>query len=300
MDALSQRRFFLTGNSRAPESNLYGGPRISLWPEGPSANRTIYDKAAAFCTTLATASATPNPYYFERLNPLSPTDDWTKFARNQILYKYLQTLTDAPVPGFGGNFKGKWGDDRDQVLTEVFDYVRCVNLRDNSTGATQFTTNGQVAPIRIDTNNTKGFGRFQTISQFGIHFICGQDGPQGLSTVNSTVTALPAGQRYIEASLLFEPFSPSLGYHELSESLSYQVTLKSPLSVSGQDLQFPTGAVTKASSSSFGGIWHGRWWGGAQGIRAARPDVHFILLQRRRANARSAGGELWARRAAPA
>ena len=264
VDYLNKRRFFLTANSRAPELNLYGRPRISLWPEGPVSKQTAYDKLAAFCSSTQNGS---NPSYFQRSDPVSPTNDYTSISRNQIVYAYLQAITALAVPGFGGDFKTKLGADRDQVLTEIFDYIRCVNLRDNSTGATQFTTNGQVAPIRIDINNTKGFGRFQTISQFGIHFICGQDGPNGLSTVDTTVAALPAGQRYIEASLLFEPFSPSLGYHELLESLSYQVTLKTPMSVNGIDLQFPNGTVTKASSNSFGGIWHGRTWGGAQGIR---------------------------------
>ncbi len=269
-DFLNQRRFFLTASSRAPELNLFGRPRISLWPEGPAARRTAYDKLAAFCATLGSTSSQSS--YFQRADPLSPTNDWNNLARNQVVYKYLQTMTDSVVPGFGGDFKTKLGNDRDQVLTEIFDYIRCINLRDNSTGATQFTANGQVAPIRIDnadpSKTTKGFGRFHSISQFGIQFICGQDGPSGLSTVTgSGVTALPAGQRYLEASLLFEPFSPSLGYHELHESLSYEVTVKTPMTVNGTDLQFPAGMVTKSSNNSFGGIFHGRYWGGAQGIR---------------------------------
>lgn len=268
---LRRARFFLTANSRAPEVNLYGKPRISLWPENSDpAKRSPFDTLAAFCTTLGDAtSGTPQLFYFQRSDATSPTMDYDNIARNKVLYKYLQDLTSAKLPGFGSDFASKWKTDRDQVLTEIFDYIRCVNLRDKQAGATAYANNGQVAPIKIA--DTKGFGRFQTISQFGIHFICSQDYPASAAAAKgdtgANAIALAKDERAIEAAIIFEPYSPSLGYYELYEALSYEITVKSPMKVNDKDLQFPTTQIVKSSSNRFGGIWHGRNWGGAQGIR---------------------------------
>ncbi len=272
---LRRSRFFLTANSRSPELNLFGQPRISLWPEHSNiASRTAYDKLAAFCTTLGT-STSGNTYHFQRLDSTSPTADWVLadakgVKRNQLLYKYLQTLTNRAVPGFGGNFKDKWTTgaitDRDQILTEVFDYIRCTNLKDPQSGATPYATNGslygQVAPI-IPDNDTKGFGRFHTISQIGMHFICSQDGAEGVSGANG----LSKDQRWIEAALLIEPFSPSLGWYRLQEDMFFDVKFLTPMTIDGNDLKMSS--VGKALTNKIGSGWHnnGRERGGAGGLR---------------------------------
>lgn len=278
-ERLRQSRFFLTANSRAPELNLFGQPRITLWPvSADPAQRTVFDQLAAFCGTIGTG-AQAKPFYFQRIDATSPTADYANLKRNQELYSYMQRLTDGKVPGYGGSFNDKWGADRDQVLTEIFDYVRSTNLRDpirKQLAQPVYAERGQVAPIKI--GSTQGFGRFHSISQFGIHFICSQDGPNGQSdpvtagNPNPLNPPLAVGKRAIEAALIFEPFSPSLGYHELQEAISYEVKFITPMRVDGDDLNFPTGPQTVksgglTSGSVFGDIWHGRSWGGAQGIR---------------------------------
>jgi len=262
---LKRMRFFLTANSRAPELNLFGGPRICLWPENSNTSqRTAYDNLAAFCTTLGN-----QPYYFQRANANSQNADYSGIARNISLYQYLQSLTSANIPGFGGNLYTKWGGaagDRDQILTEMFDYIRCTNLNDTQTNATPFASNGQVTPIVI--GNTQGFGRIHTISQFGVHFICTADGPSGSPLdANGKNSPLPSGQRRVQAAFLFEPFCVSLGFYALLENISYQISL-SPFSVDGQDLQFPNSTISVSSNNQFASTFHGRNWGGAQGIRA--------------------------------
>ncbi len=273
---LQRSRFFLTANSRAPEVNLYGQPRVSLWPLDTDPNlRTGYDKLAAFCSTIGSSSST-NTYYFQRHDSTDPKSDYTGISRNQKLYPYLQNLTNKPIPGYGGSFATKWGDDRDQVLTEMFDYIRCVNLRDPQLvkdNKARFADNGQVVPIQIKTPagvDTQGFGRFHSISQFGLHFICSAQvstsGTAQGAHDDPNTPKLSAGQSAIEAALLFEPYSPSLGYYELHESISYIVTFKSAMSVDENNLEFPS-APTTVSSTDFGAVWHGRYWGGAQGVR---------------------------------
>ena len=156
-----------------------------------------------------------------------------------------------------------WGADRDQVLTEAFDYIRSTNLRDPQTGATPFAPRGQVVPIVI--GDTKGFGRFHTLSQFGFHFICSQDGKDGI--FKGTNGELPAGTRAIEAAFLMEPYSPSLGWYKLEEEMFFEVSF-GKVTVDGQDLKFP--ATASASlNNMIGSGWHnnGRERGGAGGLR---------------------------------
>lgn len=250
--ALKRSRFFLTASSRAPEVNLFGQPRVSIWPvHSDSGKRTAYDRLAAFCATVGDASAgSSQSFSFQRSDASSPTNDWTNIPRNQDIIKYLKRLTSTGIPGFGGSFLGKWSGDRDQVLTQIFDYVRSVNLKDRQAGATPYAPRGQVAPIQI--GDTKGFGRFHTISQFGLHFIGSED---------------RGGKRAIEAGLIFQPFSPSQGFYVLQEDMAFEVTIKSPMKVDDLDLQFPPGPLVVSSGGGFSDVWHGRNWGGSAGLR---------------------------------
>lgn len=246
---LEKARFFLTANSKAPELNLFNRPRVTIWPVPYAVNtsdetikRTAFDRLFAFCSTIGGKG-----YYFQRhnydsaatpTNPngyLSETDDYLNIQRNQDLYGYLQTLTGAAIPGFGGNFLAKYpgngtASDRDQILTEIFDYIRSTNLQEQSESGKTFTTpmtsqNGVgvlypgsnfVVPIKI--GNTRGFGRFPTISEAAIQFysksVLPLDGNNKVITTGtsnyyispSSSTPLP-----VQALLLFKTFNPSQG-----------------------------------------------------------------------------------------
>jgi uncharacterized protein (TIGR02600 family) len=260
LEKLRRSRFFLTANSRAPEVNLFGQPRVSLWPVSANATqRSAFDKVAAFCTTL-----NGKTFSFQRSNSTSPTAD-ALLPRNRELYSWLQKVTSRKVPGYGGTFADKWESDRDQILTQIFDYVRTVNLNDPQaevdSKVVPFAPNGQVTPIEI--GNTKGFGRFHTISQFGFHFICTQQGARGLFPSQP----LPPNERYIQAAFLFEPFSPSLGWYKIAEDLTYDVTFITDLLVEGQPLGMTSGSVQL--NDRIGSGWHnnGRERGGTGGLR---------------------------------
>lgn len=262
--ALKRSRFFLTTSSRAPEVNLFGQPRVSLWPvhSNPSRQfRSAYDDLSAFCSTLTgSVGATGQNYYFQRSNASSDIADWNLLdangsPRNQILYAYLQRLTDQDIPGFGGKFSSasKWGIDRDEILTEIFDYIRSVNLQDPQVGS-RFSNRGQITPIKIPTTGgeTRGFGRIHSVSQVGFHFIC---------------NSASATERVVAASFLFEPFTVSHGYYPLIEQISYEVTFKNLIKLDGKNLGFPANTVNLASGGSFSSTWHGRNWGPSGGLR---------------------------------
>jgi hypothetical protein len=215
---IDQRRFFITAHSRAPEETLFGTPRVSLWPlQAQTEARTSKDNLLAFCSTIE-----GQPYYYQRAtyyqyqqdsssgvisNPSTPSSQSatldfpdaptapgsgapkTGVQRNEDIYGYLQALTAAPVPGFGGDFLTKYPGangvtDRDQILTEMFDMLRSgVNTFDLANGIyprytyTPFAVSGNndagsgtTVPISIP-NGTHGLGRNYTIAEVTLVFV---------------------------------------------------------------------------------------------------------------------------------
>jgi len=156
-------RFFLTAHSRSPELNLFGRPRITIWPTWASgrqldgvdysSRRNPIDRLMMFSSTLgplpkptSTGSTADvgNLFMFQRWNPYDPYADANIQRNRDLLQSYLigtgtrPGLTDQPIPGFTDkeSFRTKYnGADavgsRDQIIAEIFDYIRSgVNLRD--------------------------------------------------------------------------------------------------------------------------------------------------------------------------
>ncbi len=206
-ELLEKTRFFLTANSRAPDLNLYGRPRVALWPQNRDPERrTSTDNLLAFCSTIGTAGASEagkvKPFYFQRSNPWSgswdfdSTDILSGTKRNRFLLEgYLRKLTQAPVPGFGdpalskfgsgaSSFAAKYGAlNHAQVLVEMMDYIRTVNLRDSTQdlrlgltnpakNAFKFSPYGLVVPSRVQLKDLStqlvGTGRFPQISEVSL------------------------------------------------------------------------------------------------------------------------------------
>lgn len=204
-EKLDQSRFFLTASSRSSELNLFGQPRVTIWPvhaTDDALHRTAFDQLIAFCSTIG-SPGNERGYYFLRSNALSQTADWNTLQQNQDVYGYLRNLTSRDIPGFGGNFENKYDSvsggvtgERDQILTEIFDHIRCANLNEtysgvpdgyvgftkmlrDDTGALSFTTSGAdqnkfegagfVLPIQ--TPFGRGAGRVPVVSEIGLWFI---------------------------------------------------------------------------------------------------------------------------------
>ena len=223
-DSLERDRFFLTASSRAPDLNLFNKPRVCMWPihlTNDDKHRTAFDQLIAYC-----ASINDFAYYFQRSDqksartdlPVAPTT--TGLGRNRMLLDYLRDLTGRSIPGFGGNFLAKYPGaggvtDRDQILTEMFDYIRSVNLRDaRSKDVPTFVTfapplsgtnsgSGEVVPIEDPVTNTRGFGRFPTVDKAFLVFV-GQAN-------NSTNSAIPVGKIRVQAGFFLSMMDPSQG-----------------------------------------------------------------------------------------
>ncbi|HRJ73554.1 MAG TPA: Verru_Chthon cassette protein A, partial [Terrimicrobiaceae bacterium] len=198
---LERAKFFTTANSRAPDVNQFNQPRIGLWPINAStAKRTPFDQLIAFCETV-----NAQPYYFVRSAPDSESIDISQ-SRNSSILAYLRSKTGQPVPGFGGagGVLGKYGADKDQIITEIFDYIRTANPRDTSQGSEAFyfspKLGGAVVPSYDSSTSTRGFGRFPTVTKVGVLFygvaINQQDADQTKTTaVRRVAAASPASAR---------------------------------------------------------------------------------------------------------
>lgn len=243
-DTVEQRRFVLTTQSRAPETNLFNLPRVAIWPihaNAGSSYRTALDNEIARASTI-----NGEPFYFQRQRAVSPTADFA-IARNQTLYSYLDTLLGRPFPGFGGgSFSTKYpSGESQQILTSIVDYIRTTNLFDTvldaSSGGQTFTPgresdprlarvgHGQAAPLQHPGNGTMGFGRYFTISEASLHFICAGDHSNATSNDPSKnialdqTTPLNNGEARLQVALLFELFSPSAGWTVIRPDMEVEV-----------------------------------------------------------------------------
>ena len=277
VDQINTARFFLTHASRAPEINLFNLPRVSIWPISKSKDsRTTFDDVIAFASTVG-----GKPYYFERQNAMSPTAD-AAITRNIEIYEYLQGLTGESVPGFGVKMSGKFGSDRDQILTQVWDYIRSTNLFDSRLDdGNQFTENkgvegyGYVTPLEY--GSTRGFGRAVTLSELAFAFLCSVDPVDtentppdalGLRKSNNPPTLQPH-QRKIQMAIIPELFSPSHGniFIRLAPTTKVRISGLDSLKLNGQSL-FSSSEAELILHREFGGGHHNRRMGGPFDSRA--------------------------------
>jgi hypothetical protein len=291
--AIESRKFFLTAHSRAPEENLFNLPRIAIWPlyklsgvgTADPLRTTAFDRLIAFCSSTGT-SGNFLPYFFQRQNALSTTND-IGISRNGQLYQYLQSLTGRPIPGFGGgSFNSKYSADRDQILTEIFDYIRITNLNDDliTTPTYRFTSGtdsqvntnfGVVLPTQIgsDASATYGMGRWLAPMELLFIFSCDADASVAASnySVDTTIggttypankmladppftgppygTALTTGQKRIQVAFVPQMYGVAGGWKQMYPSMRMEVIGLDTLTVNGQQIGFPSDAYVDQNQS---------------------------------------------------
>ena len=269
---LKATRFFLTAHSRAPDVTLFDTPKINLWPiQKEPEHRNAIDRLQAFCSELRSAD-TRRPYYFQRSrvhdlsdstaghgSSQSPSEDYAAIPRNQELFSYLQGLTERDVPGFGQNFRSKYPDDRDQILTQIVDYCRSglntmayglpteasaegyVYSPPRTPGAQSGPLGeGQIIPLQID--DSRGFGRSITITEAALvlHPVAHEEDPDldirypGKQGNHPLYRATE-----FKAFLMMEFFCASPGLPSWSPYLNITVKGMEKWSVAGRSLQLP-------------------------------------------------------------
>jgi len=189
---INESKFFLTAASSAPETNMFGLPRVAIWPvpDGALGNlyRTGFDSAVELATTLGPQES-DNVYAFRRRDSRSHAIDMglgaspnSPIARNAKLMNYLDQLINTSMPG-GGSFFTKYAatssshigaNDARQILVQIFDYIRCTNLFDSYLSERTIANNGidyrdsnggkPVTDIAVH-NDTPAFGQFYTYTE---------------------------------------------------------------------------------------------------------------------------------------
>jgi uncharacterized protein (TIGR02600 family) len=269
---LEKAKFFITAHSSAPELNLFNLPRISMWPIDSSYNKssvsprcTAYDQLLAYCCSLNESASTPFYYFFQRSNPQSITQDWDNIQRNQDIYSYLNYLMGQPFPGYGGKLGSKYNAtynnvaESDQILTEIMDYIRCINLQDplipvafNQFSGDVGSLKGMVIPLQPDSGPAKytmGFGRYLTIGGVGLQFAVIQD---PAPTMPYSASNPPSEQVRAVLLLKGEAVSSILPFLQIS---GFGVKLVSSQTLTVTDSQgtahtvtFPGGALSYANT----------------------------------------------------
>jgi uncharacterized protein (TIGR02600 family) len=305
-DRIERNKFLITASSRAPEVTLYGTPRISVWPLATNTNssyRTTLDSLFAFCSTIQkTTNAAnpvtpgiPRPYYFVRgaqhANNQTSLNGDTNNPINTNMFNYLDSLSgNTNIPGFGTvSLATKYTTaGRDQLVTQFYDYIRTINRNDRGIpGSSQFCWNSSgsgsafVMPVKRtnSTGTTYGFGRFHTINQVAIHFICTADGADtnsantnNLSLWTNTNAAsyvpLATNEVCIQAIAYIEPASPGVASpylqlgdgNLLNQDYSFNVRGLNALSIGTNALGFPSLAKIYAATypTSAGNVNSGR------------------------------------------
>jgi uncharacterized protein (TIGR02600 family) len=209
--------------------------------------------------------------------------DWTNVPRNQELYSYLQSLTGQAIPGFGGTFGGGNGKynatTRDQILTEIFDFIRS-NVNTFSTAGTPsyyytpfdpksfIKGQSQIVPLALP-NGTKGFGRFSTITEAALVFYRKDKLVISGPTVSGGSVTLPGhspltvpgkqpgtainysdfdSDANIGAVLILEPFNPSPGPPPWTTNARFVVSGLDQFTASGNSMGFASQAVNMVTS----------------------------------------------------
>jgi uncharacterized protein (TIGR02600 family) len=286
-DELAGARFFATTTSRSPELTLFGTPRVCLWPlDTDDKKRTAYDQLIGFCTSLQ-EDDTPVAYHFVRSDAWHPTGEVdlkrpSSGASNRDLFQYLNRLTSSPVPGLGASFSQKWEQDHPQILTQVYDFIRAVNLKDSTEGLTPsryFSKSAMVVPS-VTGPDAEGFGRFPVISEAALLFYT-----SGVTAVDGTRELTN-----MHAVLLFETNDPMAGYAGLTNDATnfyaHEVTGLDNVYVEGSDnslpadsskhttlstgasarLPFPDGVLKNNITRHCQATYHGRAHGGVEGF----------------------------------
>ncbi|WP_075090041.1 Verru_Chthon cassette protein A [Verrucomicrobium spinosum] len=282
---MATARFFLTPHSRAPELNLFNQPRVMLWPiSAEPTERNAKDKLLAFVGTGG-----GKPWYFTRLKNFKTVDDagtgqkirgdldldsssvTGALARNRQLYEnHLVPLTGGTggggqardIPGFGGNFAAKYTvPRRNQILTEMVDFMRW-SVNSYSTGLAPTYTylpprvgdrrgESSAVPL-VPGNDTKGFGRFNTLSEVALVFMATNKNPDTGATTR------------MQAFLALEPFNPTSGAPGATSNMRYRITGLNTLGVNGRSMAFPAvdtircntaaGYLDSAGATAFSGF----------------------------------------------
>ncbi|RBP38080.1 uncharacterized protein (TIGR02600 family) [Roseimicrobium gellanilyticum] len=170
---LARLRFFLTAESRAPETTARGTPRMSIWPtswdpDTTSKRYTSFDRLNIFAATLGGKA-----YFYRRY--ASPYSALTEYGSdsstgtnlnilkgNATLSRYLYALSKETGQGYAASMDDKYGRRNMAVgIFSMLEYIRQTNIHDT----TRSTTGEQVLSYDGSLWGTTNLGGSETHGQ---------------------------------------------------------------------------------------------------------------------------------------
>lgn len=152
---LKRLRFFLTAESRAPETTAAGMPRVSVWPvhfrpEAANNKRTSFDNVSAFASTLGN-----HPFHFRRSGAASNMDDFSNYynpeskdpfgwgmIHNNYLAQYLIEASKLSRQGYRQSLAEKYDGrytsypnvayNSGSAIVAMLEYIRQTNANDST------------------------------------------------------------------------------------------------------------------------------------------------------------------------
>jgi uncharacterized protein (TIGR02600 family) len=254
-DKIAQRDFFITAQSRAPETTLFGTPRISLWPIQQTNSTGTYqsarDQLINYCATVGGSTYSfqrgqvsqvggvnqPNPAY------ASVSADWN-ITRNQSLFSYATSMMESTVPGFGSSLGTKWGNPVgcERMMTMVMDFIRSGLSQVGTTLPTTAAPNpnywcyradtgsgikGAVIPLQVTrgSNTYNGMGRNWSVCSAAIQVIATSRVPEGPGATDGWGLYDPEPPTTgIQAALLLNFYNPMPTCQVVDPSFRVRVT----------------------------------------------------------------------------
>lgn len=222
--------FLVTTESRSPDETVFSTPRITSWPFHTNESKwSLVEKRLA-----EVSSYDEKKFYFQREKANSLTFDYHGIARNQNLFSYLEKMTQKTISGYGASLESKYQaqGENHQILTEIFDYIRSGPALQAEKIANSYTriadtpygkaASGLVYPILI--GDSKGFGRFPTISSAGFRF-----------RLHWCIRAGAINTNFCQFLFQFQPYqvSPGMTPLMLDQGMKIQVDGLSQMNVGG-------------------------------------------------------------------
>lgn len=158
-DRLNRLRFFLTAESRAPETTAAGTPRVSLWPVHynftASNTRTSFDHVSAFCTTLGNEIGKIQPFHFRRNSSLTNEGEFTNDSQFSV------AASDDPWK-IGTKCNG-------DLSTYVFEQLKVKKQGYSRSFAEKYDTLYGSPSTRLHNSGTGVMGMMEYIRQTNLH-----------------------------------------------------------------------------------------------------------------------------------
>jgi len=260
-DLMEDASFFLTANSRAPETTLFNTPKIAMYPiQEQSRDRFLKEDYLRFVSEI-----NGDLYAFQRRNlgmrnksrntdasflySEGPKSD-IGLERNGEMLGYLERMMATSIPGVGASFADKWdSNNADKVALYMFDQIRSTiassDIRSvgvDGRGLQRVYSAGTNFNYAMSSTRNGQKGLANQVTFIGATIIFGATDTLGYSDRAEILTTSK-----MQAILLLHPFTPYLGGNKSSHGFRFRVRGASGLSITAAETSSMLDGVVDAT-----------------------------------------------------